>query len=154
MGVANFESIDKASEQNKTYAMICLRKEDDKALVRRTGDVISKIGEAAGGVNKLSDNPEGGWEEMSIDDFVSNYKDTDCIICMDKHGDSVNTLDDLKNISDKLGELMAVRENNVWRTRTDYLQMNRVGDMARELNGIFAGDNEATASTEEFIKVE
>lgn len=100
--------------------------------------MISKVGEASGGVNKLSDNPEVGWEEMSIDDFVSCYKDTDYIICMDKHGDPVNTLDDMKNISDKLGELTAVQKNNVWRTRTDYLQMNRVGDMARELNGIFA----------------
>ena len=148
------EGIDKAKAQGKTFAMICLRKKDNKAFVRRTGDSIAKIGEAAGGINKMEDNPKGAWEEMSIDDFTTKYKDTDYLIYMDKHGDAVSSMSDLKGISELLSEFKAVQENNVWRTRTDYLQMNRVGDMAEELNGIFAGDSEAAAGAKEFVKFE
>lgn len=148
------EGIDKQKAQGKTFAMICLNKKDNKAFVRRTGDVIAKIGEAAGGINKLSDNPKSNWEEMSIEDFAANYKDTDYLIYLDKHGDSVNSLDDLKGISESLSDFKAVQENNVWRTRTDYLQMNKVGNMASELNGIFAEDSAVINAVSEFIRVE
>ena len=50
--------------------------------------------------------------------------------------------------------LRLYRKVNVWRTRTDYLQMNKVGNMASELNSIFAEDKEAMKNTVEFVKVE
>lgn len=146
--------IDKAKAGNKTYAMICLNKEKNKAYVRRTGDVIAKIGEVAGGVNKLADNTKGYWQSMSIDDFVANYKDADYLIYFDKHGDEVTSIKQLTDISDKLADFKSVKEGHVWRTRTDYLQMNKVGNMAKDLNSIFAGDGEAIKSVTEFIKVE
>lgn len=148
------EGIDKAKAGGKTFAMICLNKEKNKAYVRRTGDVIAKIGEAAGGTNKLSDNPKGFWQEMSIDDFVTNYKDTDYLIYFDKHGDEVTSVKQLTDISDKLAEFKSVKNGNVWRTRTDYLQMNKMGNMAKELNGIFTGDEETVKNAVEFVKVE
>ena len=150
---AKTEGIDKAKAQGKTFAMICLRKKDNKAFVRRTGDSIAKIGEAAGGINALSDIHKAAWEEMSIDAFVEKFKDTDYIIYLDKHGDNVTSLKELNSISDKLAEIKAVKESNIWRTRTDYLQMNKFGDMAKELNLIFTGDADAASKSVEFTKV-
>ena len=134
------DKIDKAKAQGKTYAFVCLRKKDNKAYVRRTGDVIAKIGELAGGVNKLSNVNNNGWEEMSIDDFINNYKDTDYLVYFDGHGDKVNTKEDMTAISDKLKEFKAFENGCIWRTSTDYLNINKVGEMAEELNRIFAGE--------------
>ena len=149
---ALIEGVDKSKAQGKTYVMCSLKKKDNKALLRRTGDVFAKTGELAGGVNMLADAPKGGWEEMSIDDFISKYKETDYIIYMDNHGDSVKSLEDLKGISEALGDFKAVKDNNVWCTRTDYLQDNKVGEMVKELNGIFAGDSEVIDNAVEYVR--
>lgn len=138
------ESIDKSKTQDKTYAMICLKKDENKAYVRRGGCTFAKTGELAGAKNALAENKKTGWEEMSIDDFISRFKDIDLIVYLDKHGDKVETLDDLKGISEKLADMKAVQEKNMWRTHTDYLVMNNLGDVAKELSDIFAGKDEVT----------
>ena len=150
---AQLEGIDRTKAQSRTFAMICLRKKEDKAYVRRADDVISKIGEFAGGVNKIADNDKTGWEEMSIEDFINNYKDTDFIIYLDEHGDKVTNKEELTAISDRLTELKAVESGSFWRTKTDYLQMNRVGDMAAELNRIFAQEDTIDSETTYFVGV-
>ena len=150
---ALIEGIDTSKALGKSYIMCCLRKKDNKAFVRRTGDVVAKIGELAGGVNKLADAPKGGWEEMSIDDFVSKFNDTDYIIYMEGHGDPVRSIDDLKGISEAIGEFKAVKDNNAWLTRTDFAQDNKVGEMAKELNGIFADDSEAVSNAKEYLRL-
>ena len=136
------ESIDTSKAQDKTYAMICLKKDENKAYVRRGGCAFAKTGELAGAKNVLAEIQKNGWEEMSIDDFISRFKDTDLLIYLDKHGDKVENLDDLKGISEKLLDMKAVQEKNLWRTHTDYLIMNNLGDVAKELNEIFAGKAE------------
>lgn len=150
---ALIEGIDTSKAQGKSYIMCCLKKKDNKAFVRRTGDVIAKIGELAGGVNKLADIPKGGWEEMSIDDYLSKYKDTDYIIYLDNHGDPVKSIEDMKGISEAIGEFKAVKDNNVWLTKTDFAQDNKVGDMVKELNGIFADDSDAVNNAKEYIRL-
>ena len=73
---------------------------------------------------------------------------------MDKHGDSIGTIEELKGISEAISDFKAVKDNNVWRTRTDFYQMNKYGNMAKELNGIFAGDSAVIGSTTEFVHLD
>ncbi|GEM_PF-5770339 len=148
---AVLETVDASKAQGKSFVMICLNKKKDKAYVRRTGDVIAKMGDIAGGKNALADSEKSGWEEMSLADFVEKYKDTDCIIYMSAHGDKAESLKDLTDISERISEFKAVKENNVWRTSKDYLIMNNYGDMIKDLNTIFAGATESMGA-ENFVR--
>lgn len=140
-------SVDKDKAENRTFVMFCLNKEANTAYVRKQDDVIAKIGNLAGGKNLMEGTESMGWERMPIDDFVKNFKDADCLIYMTGHGDDAKSLEDLKGISEKTGEMKAFTEDNVWRTSDDYLLMNNYGDMVKDLNlifeeGIDAGDTD------------
>ena len=147
------ESVDRSKANGKTYTMVYFNKSKNLAYVRRTGDVIAKIGEYAGGKNMLSDVDKGSWEEMSIDDFASKFKDSDYLIYFDGHGDKVSSRDELLAISDKLNDFKAVKDGHVWRTQTDYLQMAHIGDMIKELNGIFADDAETINNAACYVNI-
>ena len=143
---AVYEAVDASKAGSRSYIMFCLSKKKNTAYVRRTNDAIAKMGERAGGKNALSDSEKGGWEEMSLADFVEKYKDTDCLIYMTDHGDNVDSIKSLTDISEGMADFKAVKENNIWKTSKDYSLMNNCGDMIKDLNAIFAGDAGAEGS--------
>lgn len=149
---AVFESVDASKAQGKTFVMFYLDKEKDIVYVRRMADAIAVLGTAAGGKNMHSDSSRRGWEEIKTDDFITGYKDTDYMIYMSDHGDSIMSLTDLKNSNEKFGEFKAVKDNNVWRTSKDFQIMNNYGDLVKDLNSVFAGDTSAEQS-ENFVKL-
>lgn len=71
--------------------------------------------------------------------------------CRLLYGDKA--IEDLKGISEAIGEFKAVKDNNACLTKTDFAQENKVGDMAKELNGIFADDNEVISNAKENLRL-
>ena len=147
--------VDPSTAGGKTYVIFCCDKADNKAYVRRAGDQISHTADLAGGKNMMTDTDKNSWEEMTLDDFAGRFKDADYLIYMNKREDNINTIEDFKNIINSAPDFKAVTNGNMWKTSTDYIQsMDNIGEIVRDLNGIFSGDQATMDSTANFIHIQ
>ncbi len=144
--------VDKSKAGEKTYIIFCCNKDENKVSVRRAGDQVARIGEMAGGKNMMTDTANNSWEEMTIEDFEKRFKDTDYLIYMNKRDDNIESVEDFKKIVKSAPDFKAVKDGNLWKTYTDFVKsMDNVGEIAQELNGIFAGDQAVIDKAVNFI---
>ncbi len=114
-----------------------------QAVVRRSGDYITKMIELAGGKYVFDDvgDSESSASTVSIEmeKFYSVAKDADVIIYNSTIGSEVYTLDDLLAKSDLLGDFKAVKSGNVWCTGKNlYQDTTQLGLVIKDMNAIFS----------------
>ena len=115
------------------------------AVVRKTGDYVTKMIELAGGQTAFPDT--GGDENatgtvnLNMEQFYAAAKDADVLIYNSAIDGELRTMSDLLGKSHLLAECAAVQTGNVWCTGKNMFQeTTEFGMMMTELNRIFKGE--------------
>lgn len=115
------------------------------AVVRKSGDYVSKMIELAGG-KYVFDNigdPEkaNATVNLEMESFFAAAKDADYIIYNSTIGGEVKDLNTLLSKSTLLKEFKAVKEGNVWCTEENmYQETTRLGETIQSFRKIFTGE--------------
>ena len=143
--VALLESLNEAPTK-KTVAFFYISS-NGAAVVRRSGDYVSKMISLGGGEYIL--NEEGDGEEgtstfnMQMESFYLAAKDADYLIYNSTIDGELETIDDLIKKSELFKDFKAVREGNVWCTEQDMFQKSTAAaEMISDINKIVTGTTE------------
>jgi iron complex transport system substrate-binding protein len=115
-------------------------------VVRKPGDYLSKMIELAGGkyiFDQLPGQDDSSLSTMNMDmeAFYAGAKNADVLIYNSTIDGELNTLGQLLEKSELLGDFKAVQEGNVWCSEHDLFQKSSAAAvMIRELNRILSGD--------------
>ena len=115
------------------------------AVVRKSGDYVSKMIELAGADYVFSDigDPEKATSTVNIDmeTFFTAARDADYIIYNSTISGEIRTLDELCRKSDLLPLFKAVQAGNVWCTGQNmYQETTSLGEMIQSFHMIFSGE--------------
>lgn len=115
------------------------------AVVRKSGDYVTKMIELAGGQYIFDDigEAESGSSTVPIEmeTFFAAAREADYIIYNSTVEGEIETLDELLEKNELLREFRAVRNNNVWCTEQNMHQETlRLGEMIRSFGRIFSGE--------------
>ena len=115
------------------------------AVVRKSGDYVSKMIELAGGTYVFSDigDPEKSTSTVTIEmeTFFANARDADVIIYNSTIGGEIDSIAELLEKNELLGEFKAVKSGDVWCTRQNmYQDTTQLGLMIRSFHEIFSGE--------------
>lgn len=139
-----FLSEAKAEATGKTAAFFYLSA-SGFAVVRKSGDYVSKMIELAGGQYIFDDigDAESGTSTVTVEmeTFFAAAKEADTIIYNSTVEGEIETLDELLEKNELLREFRAVKNNNVWCTEQNMHQETlRLGEMIRSFQMIFSGE--------------
>ena len=115
-------------------------------VVRKPGDYLSRMIELAGGkyvFDSLPGQEDSSLSTMNMDmeAFYAGAKDADVLIYNSTIDGELNTLSQLLEKSELLGDFQAVKNGNVWCSEHDLFQKSSAAAvMIRELNRILSGD--------------
>ncbi len=115
-------------------------------VVRKPGDYLSKMIELAGGkyiFDQLPGQDDSSLSTMNVDmeAFYAGAKDADVLIYNSTIDGELNSLSQLLEKSELLGDFKAVKNGNVWCSEHDLFQKSSAAAvMIRELNRILSGD--------------
>ena len=115
-------------------------------VVRKPGDYLCKMIQLAGGkyvFDELPGQDDSSLSTMNMDmeAFYAGAKDADILIYNSTIDGELNTLSQLLEKSELLGDFKAVKEGNVWCSEHDLFQKSSAAAvMIRELNRILSGD--------------
>lgn len=114
------------------------------AVVRKSGDYVTKMIELAGGnyiFSNIGDDTAKGSINMNMERFYANAKDADFIIYNSSIDGEVKTLDELIGKCNLLANFKAVKNGNVWCTNKNLFQeTTEFGQMISDMHRIFTGD--------------
>lgn len=115
------------------------------AVVRKSGDYVSKMIELAGGryiFDDIGDSSSAtATVNMEMESFFAAAKDADYIIYNSTIGGEVKDLDALLKKSSLLKEFKAVQSGNVWCTNKNmYQETTGLGEMIKSFRMIFTGE--------------
>ena len=137
-----FESIT-IPEGDKENAVIFYITSKNVLHARRGGDYMAQMLELAGGeyIFKDIESDKTGTVKMDFESFYEKAKDADDIIYVWSLGGKPETLEDFVAKNELFKDLKAVKEGNVWCTKSDYFQRaNAMGDMINDFNKVIIGD--------------
>jgi len=115
-------------------------------VVRKPGDYLCKMIQLAGGkyvFDELPGQDDSSLSTMNMDmeAFYAGARDADILIYNSTIDGELNTLSQLLEKSELLGDFKAVKEGNVWCSEHDLFQKSSAAAvMIRELNRILSGD--------------
>ncbi len=115
-------------------------------VVRKPGDYLCKMIQLAGGkyvFDELPGQDDSSLSTMNMDmeAFYAGAKDADILIYNSTIDGELNTLGQLLEKSELLGDFKAVKDGNVWCSEHDLFQKSSAAAvMIRELNRILSGD--------------
>lgn len=110
--------------------------------VRKPGDYICKMIDMAGGEYALNDilvEEENALSTINIgmEDFYREAHDADILIYNGSIDGGVNSIDDLLNKNELLGEFKAVKEGYVWSTSLNmFQQSSKIADVIVEMSDL------------------
>ena len=114
-------------------------------VVRKPGDYVTKMIETAGGtyaLDGITEDEENALSTMNMqmEAFYDKAVDADILIYNSTIEGSIETIDDLTDMSDRFADFTAVKEGRVWCTDASTFQKTTgAADMTLEMNRIFAG---------------
>jgi iron complex transport system substrate-binding protein len=130
------------ADTGKTVAYFYINS-NGAAVVRRPGDYLAKMIEAAGGhyaFDALGDDSATSTVTLEMERFYAQAKDADIIVYNATIDGGVHSLDDLVGKNPLLARFKAVQEGEVWITEHDmYQQMVNTGDIIADFNRAFSG---------------
>ena len=115
-------------------------------VVRKPGDYLCKMIQLAGGkyvFDELPGQDDSSLSTMNMDmeAFYAGARDADILIYNSTIDGELNTLGQLLEKSELLGDFKAVKDGNVWCSEHDLFQKSSAAAvMIRELNRILSGD--------------
>jgi iron complex transport system substrate-binding protein len=115
-------------------------------VVRKPGDYLCKMIQLAGGkyvFDELPGQDDSSLSTMNMDmeAFYAGAKDADILIYNSTIDGELNTLGQLLEKSELLGDFKAVKDGNIWCSEHDLFQKSSAAAvMIRELNRILSGD--------------
>ena len=123
-----------------------------QAVVRKSGDYITKMIELSGGKYVFKDlgDPEGAVSTvvMEMEKFYAEAKDADIIIYNSTIGGEIDSLEAILGKNSLLREFKAVKSGDVWCTRENlYQETMRFGDMIADFHAVFCGNYEENPPT-------
>lgn len=129
------------------------------AVVRRSGDYVSRMIELAGGKYAFAGVGEGDTAlstvNIEMESFFQTAREADIIIYNSTIGGEVDSLTELLSLNPVLGELKAVQNGAVWCTRESmYQQTLNIGRMIAEIGEILASSSEENLALTYFFKLE
>ena len=144
---AYLEEVAGLEETGKTAAFFSISS-SGYAVARRTGDYVSTLIELAGGdyIFENLGEPGSGLSTvtMELESFYAAAKEADVLIYNSTITGELQTIEDLLALSPLLADFKAVQTGNVWcTTRNMFQDTTQLGQMARELRGIFTGQGDA-----------
>ncbi len=135
------------SEQptGKTVAFFYVSSSGGYAVIRKSGDYVTKMIALAGGSYLFEDT--GGSDtatatvNMTMEDFYTTAKEADILIYNSTIDGQLDTLSNFLALNPLFGDFKAVQEHNVWCTGANlYQDMTRLGTVMEEMHQIFTGD--------------
>ena len=115
------------------------------AVVRKSGDYVTKMLELAGGEYVFSNlgDPTKKTSTMNLEmeRFFAAAKDADVIIYNSTIGGEIHSLEELLEKSPLLAQFQAVQEGNVWCTQKNmYQETTQLGQMTQSFRKIISGE--------------
>ena len=115
------------------------------AVVRKSGDYVTKMLELAGGkyVFENLGDPEvrTSTVNLEMERFYQAARDADCIIYNSTIGGEIRTLQELLEKSPLLADFRAVQNGNVWCTQKNmYQETTQLGQMIQSFRTILSGE--------------
>ncbi len=140
---AKLSSIENLEKTGKTVAFFYINTAG-QAVVRRSGDYITKMIELAGGEYVFKDlgSGESGLSTivMEPEKFYAEAKDADVVIYNSTIGGESDSLDAILEKSPLLADFKAVREGNVWCTGENlYQESIQFGTMIADFHAVLSG---------------
>lgn len=116
------------------------------AVVRKSGDYVSKMIELAGGEYIFKDlgDPETATSTVALEmeKFYEIAKDADYIIYNSTIDGEIHTIEDLLAKNELLKDFKAVKNGNVWCTGKNLFQeTTQLGRMIKDMNELFENDD-------------
>ena len=114
-------------------------------VVRKPGDYVTKMIEAAGGtyaLDGITDDEDNALSTMNMqmEAFYDKAADADILIYNSTIGGGPGSISELTELSDSFGDFAAVKSGDVWCTDASTFQRTTgAADMIVEMNRIFAG---------------
>lgn len=145
---AKLKALESLESTGKTAAFFYINTAG-QAVVRRSGDYITKMIWLAGGeyiFDNFGDSDSAvSTAVMEMEKFYATAKDADFIIYNSTVGGEIDSLETLLEKNPLLREFKAVKEKNVWCTRENlYQESMKFGDMIEDFHAVFsdtAGEN-------------
>ena len=138
-------SVDTATVKDSPSVAFFSVNSNGSVVVRKPGDYVTRMIEAAGGTYAL----EGITEEeenalstmnMQMEAFYDKASEADILIYNSTIEGGLESISDLTELSDKFEDFKAVKAGRVWCTEASTFQKTTgVADMTEEMNRIFAG---------------
>jgi iron complex transport system substrate-binding protein len=118
------------------------------AVVRKSGDYVSRMIDLAGGAYVFSDLGDGesalSTVNMQMESFFVGAKDADVLIYNSTIDAAPASLEELLSRSELLRQFRAVQTGEVWCTGQNlFQQSSATAQVIREMHAIFAGDGAA-----------
>ena len=118
------------------------------AIVRKSGDYVTKMIELAGGNYIFSDigDPETATSTVTLEmeKFYATARDADFIIYNSTIGGELRSLDELTAKNELLKDFKAVQKGNVWCTNKNLFQeTTQLGRMILDINRMLTNDDPA-----------
>lgn len=126
----------------------------DTFYVRNAGDYQVKMLEMAGGKYVLEDlePEENGNTKMTAEEFYTRVEDVDFLIYDTSMGRDIQSVSDLVEHAEYLGDIKAVKNGNVWGVKAHYWQSSdNVADMIADLQQIINSEPGEITETEYYF---
>ena len=138
------QSIVAEESTQKTVAFFYISSSGSHAVVRKSGDYVTRMIELAGGTyiyKNIGDSATAtATTPLTLEEFYATAKDADVVIYNSSIGGQLNSLSDFLSLSPLLRDFKAVAEGNVWCTNANlYQDMTRPGTVMEEMHRIFTG---------------
>ncbi|MBR2742524.1 MAG: ABC transporter substrate-binding protein [Clostridia bacterium] len=139
-----FKKAESGEKTGETVAFFYISS-SGSAVVRKSGDYISKMIELAGGEYVFRDmgDPDTKTSTLTVEmeTFFAAAKDADYIIYNSAIDGEMSSMAELIDKSALLGEFKAVKDGNVWCTNKNmYQETTRLGEMTESFRMIFSGE--------------
>ncbi len=141
--------IEKVADDEKTDKTVAFFFVTSNGLiqVRQSSDYIPKMIELAGGryiFEDLGDSESArSTINMQIEEFYAGAKDADYLIYNSSIDGGVNSIEELLDKCEVLGDFKAVQEGNVWCTTNDmYQQSMSIGYLTKDIHDMLWGKSE------------
>ena len=148
--VEKMSSIDTDSMDRSPSVAFFSVNSNGSVVVRKPGDYVTKMIEAAGGtyaLDGITDEEDNALSTMNMqmEAFYEKAVDADILIYNSTIEGGLKNISDLTALSDRFESFKAVKEGRVWCTEASTFQKTTgAADMTIELNQIFAGTDNDT----------
>ncbi len=141
---AKLKLIENSEKTEKTVAFFYINSAG-QAVVRKSGDYITKMIELAGGKYVFEDLSGGGLSTVVIEPeaFYNAAKDADIVIYNSTIGGEVDSLESIVAKCSLLSDFKAFKDGNVWCTKENlYQESIKFGEMINDFHSVLTGKTE------------